>query len=157
MRDDENDKDIVVEIANNCRQVRFNSGRLTKLVRTVCRRFGLTRVMVSIAVVDDKTLQKINKEFLGRNSKTDVISFDLSDEGTMAKSIEVVVNAERALRQAQSRGHSAQAELALYVVHGLLHNLGFDDSTQKQAQKMHNTEDKILQEFGYGLVYNNGK
>ena len=59
-----------------------------------------------------------------------------------------------AVRQANQRGHSSEAELALYITHGLLHNLGFDDSTKKQARKMHETEDKILQEFGYGIVYN---
>ncbi len=59
-----------------------------------------------------------------------------------------------ALRQADLRGHSSQAELALYITHGLLHNLGFDDSTEDKAKKMHDMEDKILQQLGYGLVYN---
>jgi probable rRNA maturation factor len=59
-----------------------------------------------------------------------------------------------AVRQANLRGHTSEAELALYITHGLLHNLGFDDSAENQARKMHETEDEILQEFGYGMVYN---
>jgi len=59
-----------------------------------------------------------------------------------------------AVRQAKQRGHSTEAELALYVTHGLLHNLGFDDATQSGAKKIHEEEDKILQQLGYGLVYN---
>jgi probable rRNA maturation factor len=59
-----------------------------------------------------------------------------------------------AVRQANLRGHSSEAELALYITHGLLHNLGFDDSTQGQAEKMHNIENEILQQLGYGPIYN---
>jgi probable rRNA maturation factor len=59
-----------------------------------------------------------------------------------------------ALRQANSRGHSSEAEIALYITHGLLHNLGFDDSTEPKAKNMHDIEDNILQQLGYGLVYN---
>jgi probable rRNA maturation factor len=57
-----------------------------------------------------------------------------------------------AAREANVRGHSGEAELALYITHGLLHNLGFDDSTKRQAAKMHRTEDEILQQFGYGHI-----
>jgi len=57
-------------------------------------------------------------------------------------------------REAARRGHSAEAELALYVTHGLLHNLGFNDATAAQARKMHRMEDEILQHLGYGFVYN---
>jgi probable rRNA maturation factor len=76
------------------------------------------------------------------------------DKKNSAKSFELVVNGETAVRQAKLRGHSSEAELALYITHGLLHNLGFDDSTKKKAEKMHSTEDKILRQFGYGPVYN---
>ncbi len=44
--------------------------------------------------------------------------------------------------------------MALYITHGLLHNLGFDDADPEQARRMHAAEDEILQDFGYGLVYN---
>ena len=71
-----------------------------------------------------------------------------------AKVFDIAVNAEMAQRQAQVAGHSAESELALYFLHGLLHNLGFDDATNEQASKMHKTEDEILEKFGYGVVYN---
>jgi probable rRNA maturation factor len=64
-----------------------------------------------------------------------------------------VVNGEKAKSQAARRGHCAQAELALYITHGLLHNLGFDDLLPKKANEMHRLEDEILQQQGFGLVY----
>ena len=82
------------------------------------------------------------------------MSFDLSENDQPEKSFELLVNGEKALEEANVRGHSSQAELALYITHGLLHQLGFDDSDKEQAKKMHDTEDEILQQQGFGLVYN---
>ena len=50
-------------------------------------------------------------------------------------------------------GHSAEAEIALYITHGLLHNLGFDDASEQQAEEMHRMEDEILQQAGFGTVF----
>jgi len=147
------EQDIVVQIAKNFKDIDVNLPKLKKLVKAVCTRFKLSKATVSIAIVDDAEIRKLNKQFLNRSSTTDCLSFNLSDDDAR-KSFELVVNAEKAVKEANLRGHSSEAELALYVIHGLLHNLGFDDSTQDQAKKMHDTEDEILQQLGYGLVYN---
>jgi len=147
------EQDIVVQIAKNFKDIDVNMPRLKKLVKAVCTRFKLSKATVSIAIVDDAEIRKLNKQFLNRNCPTDCLSFNLSDDDTR-KSFELVVNAEKAVKEANLRGHSSEAELALYITHGLLHNLGFDDSTQGQAKKMHDAEDEILQQLGYGLVYN---
>jgi len=152
----------IVQIAKNFKDIDVSLSKLKKLVKTILDCFNPPRrinpcqsksTVVSIAIVSDAEIRKMNKRFLNRNCSTDVISFDLSDEKDQ-KLFELVVNGEMAVRQAKRRGHSGEAELALYVTHGLLHNLGFDDTTQSQAKKMHEEEDKILQQIGYGLVYN---
>ncbi|MCK4997930.1 MAG: rRNA maturation RNase YbeY, partial [Anaerohalosphaera sp.] len=66
------------------------------------------------------------------------------------------VNAEQAERQAIKRGHSGESELALYVVHGLLHNLGFDDIDERDAIEMHRMEDEILKSTNYGITFASG-
>ena len=154
-------QDIVVQIATNFKGINVCLPKLKKLVKTICNRFTRhetrdTRYEISIAIVDDAEIRNINSQFLNRQSTCDCLSFDLSDdEGSRSsKLFELVVNGEMAVEQANLRGHSSEAELALYITHGLLHNLGFDDSTQSGAQKMHDTEDEILQQLGYGPVYN---
>jgi len=144
----------VVEIIQSCKAVAIDTDGLEKLVKSICSRFTVEKATISIAVVNDADITRVNKEFLNRDYATDVISFNLSNETDQARTFELVVNADKAKRQGQLRGHSPQAELALYVVHGLLHNLGFDDAKPGQADKMHALEDEILQEFGYGTVYN---
>ncbi len=178
------EQDIVVQIAKNFSGLDVDLPKLKKLVKAVCNRFKLSKATVSIAIVDDAEIRRVNEQFLSCDSTTDCLSFNLSDDETQApgrrgsqtqkkrvrgrnerrlgfsqpsKLFELVVNGEMAVKEANLRGHSSEAELALYVTHGLLHNLGFDDSTQAQAKKMHHTEDQLLQQLGYGLVYNKSK
>jgi len=145
-------KNIVVQVVKNFENIDVSLPELKKLVKTVCNRFGLPRVTVSIAIVNDAQIRKINKKFLNRNRTSDCLSFDLSD--SPHKLFELIVNGETAVREANLRSHSSKAELALYIIHGLLHNIGFDDSTKEKAKKMHDAEDEILQQLGYGFVYN---
>lgn len=150
-------QDTLVKINKTFENVTFNSRKLKKLAEIICSRFSKqsrpATYEVGIAVVGNKQIQKINKKFLGRDKPTDCISFDLSDDGC-CRTFELVINGEMAKTQARLHSHSAEAELALYIVHGLLHNLGFDDASRRQAEKMHRAEDEILNEFGYGPVYN---
>jgi probable rRNA maturation factor len=163
------EQNIIVQIAKNFKNINVSVPKLKKVAKAICNRFSIddkrdTRYEISITIVDDTQIRKLNSRFLNRKTTTDCLSFDLSDdekksavENQIPKIFELVVNGEMAVREAKLRGHSSEAELALYITHGLLHNLGFDDSTQSQARKMHDTEDEILQQLGYGLVYNKRK
>ncbi len=159
------DQDIVIQITGNFKTTDVSLSRLEELAKAVCSRFASPRTAqaryeVSIAIVDDSEIRELNSRFLNHQTITDCLSFDLSDdekskiENRRSKIFDLVVNGEMAVRQADLRGHSSEAELALYITHGLLHNLGFDDQTSDQARTMHETEDEILQQMGYGFVYN---
>jgi probable rRNA maturation factor len=153
------DQDIVIQIIKKFNGIDISELKIKQLTKVLCSRFAKhkpaeTKYEISIAIVDDNQIRELNKQFLDSKAATDCLSFDLSDDEEGPKILDLIVNGEMAVRQANLRGHSSQAELALYIAHGLLHNLGFDDSTKSRARKMHETEDEILQEFGYGLVYN---
>lgn len=144
---------IIIHLTKSFQGIGVSLPKLKKLAKAVCGRFEILKAAVSIALIDNAEIRKANKRFLGRDSTTDCLSFNLSDDKN-GKSFEILVNVEKAAREAAHRGHSSEAELALYIIHGLLHQLGFDDSTVKLAKKMHLAEDEILQQFGYGAVYN---
>jgi len=153
------DPDIVIRIIKNFEGIDIPPLKIKQMAKAICYRFGRnepadTRYEISIAIAGDNEIRELNREFLNSKATTDCLSFDLSDDDKGLKIFDLVVNGEMAVRQANERGHSNEAELALYITHGLLHNLGFDDSAKSQARKMHETEDEILQEFGYGIVYN---
>lgn len=135
--------------------VRLNNKRLTALLRSVCRHFRIKNAVIEIEIANNSRIRQINRKYLKKNRTTDCISFDLSEK-TGKKLFLIIVNAQIAARQARKRRHRQEAELFLYTLHGLLHNLGFDDSTKQAAALMHKTEDKFLHKIGLGLVYNSG-
>ncbi len=148
------DREIIVQITQSFDEIDIDVAKLEKLVKEICGRFDLSEATVSIAILDDAGVIEVNKKFLNSSADTDVISFDLSNEDAESgRLFELVVNGQKAVEQAALRGHSALAEAALYITHGLLHNLGFDDSSAEKAKKMHDTEDEILQQMGFGVVY----
>lgn len=147
---------ITIEIKQPFAGAPAEPAKLRRLVRAICKRLAVSRAVVSIGVVDDAQMRRLNAKFLHRRGNTDSLSFDLSDEANPEEPrvFDLIVNGELAAREAARRGHAAEAELALYVAHGLLHQLGFDDATEAQAARMHRTEDEILKHLSYGLVYN---
>jgi probable rRNA maturation factor len=162
------DRAIAVRITKGFGNIEISTPKLRKLIRAVCNRFRRPEppdagYEISLAIVDDVHIRELSGRFLDRNATTDCLSFDLSDQdasetgASHSRVLEIVVNGQMAVRQAGLRGHSAEAELALYITHGLLHQFGFDDATDGAARKMHDVEDEILQQFGYGPVYNKNK
>lgn len=147
------DSGILVHISDSCKRTKFSTAKIEQLIKAICLRFGLTHVVISVAIVTDEQIQRLNVQFLKQDALTDCLSFDLSDEAIEPRSFELVVNGEMAVREARKRAHPPQAELALYLTHSLLHQLGFDDKRAQDADKMHQTENQILQDLGYPLVY----
>ena len=84
-----------------------------------------------------------------------MLSFDLRDaeDGQPAIDGEIVMSVDMAVKQARERGHTPEAELALYAVHGTLHLLGYDDRRKADATRMHEVDDEILSSIGFGAVY----
>ena len=130
-----------------------DTNQIELAVEKICGDFKADRTQVNIKIVGDAEIKKINQKFLNEDKITDVISFDLTDDAQQGRIFDIVVNAELAQRQSQNRNHRPQAELMLYIVHGLLHNFGFDDTTASEAAVMHKQEDDILEQLGFGRVF----
>ena len=144
---------IDVEIHQSFEGIDLDQGAIETLIETVCHAYQVTDALVSIAVIDDVETCRLNVQYLNHEGSTDCFSFDLTDETDKRHHFEVIVNGEMAIEQARLRGHSDQAELALYMTHGMLHNLGHDDLAEDEAKKMHAEEDRILAGLGYGTIY----
>ncbi|UCG33562.1 MAG: rRNA maturation RNase YbeY, partial [Phycisphaerales bacterium] len=89
------------------------------------RQHRVSACRLSLAVVDDARIAALNADYRGHTGPTDCLAFDLSDDHqTDDVEGEIVVSWETARREAAARKLSFQAELTLYVIHGLLHLLG---------------------------------
>ena len=116
---------------------------------------ALLRARIGVMVVDDAQISRLKEQYFGFAQATDVISFNLTDENSDSVQLDcdLVVNAAVAHRQGPARHGSALAELLLYITHGLLHQLGYDDSGPDDAAVMHAREDELLGQLGFGGVY----
>ena len=81
---------------------------------------------LSLAIVSDRRMRALNRQFRGKDAVTDVLSFPSDERGFMG---DIVVAAGVATRQARDAGHSVQTELKVLALHGLLHLLGYDHET----------------------------
>ncbi len=97
---------------------------------------------VSLLLTDDAGIAALHARHLDDATPTDVMSFDV--DGTA----EIVVSVTTARRVAKQRGHAPRAELALYIVHGLLHVLGHDDKAPRARARMRIAESQVLQQLG---------
>jgi probable rRNA maturation factor len=100
---------------------------------------------ISIALVDNDTIHRLNAKHLGHDWPTDVITFPLSVASDLTLSGELVVSAQMALTSAREIGSDARRELALYLVHGLLHLCGYDDSNEAAAAAMNRRQFELLE------------
>ena len=112
---------------------------------------------IAVTVVGDGRMGDLHRRYKGDPTSTDVLSFDLGagDDGEPGVlDADVVVCLDEAARQAgRRRGHPVRDELLLYALHGTLHLLGYDDTDDRSARRMHRRENELLAEAGYGEVY----
>jgi probable rRNA maturation factor len=137
-----------ISIASPQESVSVDRGRMREIVRTVLDGENEPQAEISLAFVDNATIHNLNKRYLQHDEPTDVLSFPLSERGAAKLSGELVIGVEVAVAQARERGHAVEAELALYVIHGLLHLCGYDDHADTDARKMRERERHYLQLLG---------
>jgi probable rRNA maturation factor len=94
---------------------------------------------LGIVLVDDATIAKLNSQYHAMSGPTDVLSFDYGEgQG------ELIISVECAIRQARRFRTTPERELALYVVHGILHLHGYDDQTPNDRRRMRTVERRLM-------------
>ncbi len=130
----------MIEVMLN-NEVGFNAPEKTivETVRCVLLDHMVRRGEVSLAIIDDATMQRLNRIHLQHDYPTDVLSFLLHRDQDMLEG-EVIVSAETAVRAARDYNWTEANELLLYALHGTLHLVGYDDHTQADRQAMRDCE-----------------
>ena len=124
-----------------------NEARLTAAATAVLEDSEFSSAAISFAIVDDDTIHELNRRHLDHDWPTDVLSFVLEDDGDHLEG-EVILSADTAASAADEIGNSAADEQLLYVIHGMLHLIGYDDKSDADAQEMRSAEARYLQQFG---------
>ena len=153
-----------IQIANMQDQVEIDESRLQQIAENTLAAEQVAAAEISIAIIDNARIRVLNRRHLDHDYETDVLSFLLECEESAApeqsarmapvedsplgrgKRIggEVVLSAEMAAATADDFDWSPHDEIVLYLVHGLLHLVGYDDGSDTQRRKMRSRERSLL-------------
>ena len=110
---------------------------------------------LTIVLADDAHLHELNRDYLGVDAPTDVLSFPASemDPQTGSRYIgDIIISVPYAAKGAAKAGHPVESELQLLVVHGVLHLLGHDHAEPKEKAKMWKAQAEVLKSLGLGNI-----
>jgi len=122
----------------------------SKIKKTVLQTLKAEKIIrtgqITICLVTDKTIRAMNLKHLHKNEPTDVLAFALQSPNPKNADIlaDIAVSTERALDNAKALGSCPLYEIHLYVVHGTLHILGYDDNNQRAKRIMLEKASNIL-------------
>lgn len=129
---------MTIEI-NNFTFKKFNQNKIKKKVQKIIKKIKLPFSDLSIAIVTESEIKKLNKKYRHKNKITDVLSFNYEDSG------EIVICLKQAEKQAKKAGYFAAKELTILLIHAILHLKGYDhEKNKKQARIMQKKEQGIL-------------
>lgn len=129
----------------------LDAERLKKFMMLVLRSNGITKCTVSVIFIDDVKMSELNERYKKRKGTTDVLSFNLSDNGRDEVEGEVYISLERAKEQSVDYGVSVSEEIIRLVTHGLLHLAGWVHNSEKEYETMtRETEHFVASFFGDG-------
>jgi len=111
---------------------------------------------VGLVFTDSETARRLNRDYRGTDEPTDVLafymlpqkgaddSFALPPDG-VTRLGEVIISYPQAVEQAREQGHSTEKELALLIIHGILHLLGYDHEEPEEEAEMRTREKELLE------------
>ncbi|XXF80537.1 rRNA maturation RNase YbeY [Myxococcaceae bacterium GXIMD 01537] len=141
---------VTVQVAHS--QGKEMAKPLSALARTFLDRLELKDCELSLSLVGDRAIRRLNRTWRKKDKPTDVLSFPAGElpKGTPGPRQlgDVVISLDTAKRQAKEYSRTLDQEVARYLAHGVLHLLGHDHETARDARKMAALEEKLLGESG---------
>ncbi|HXV78519.1 MAG TPA: rRNA maturation RNase YbeY [Candidatus Binatia bacterium] len=139
-----------VEIVRRVRGRAFSASQLKKMALAALKLVDQDQSELSVVLVDNAGIRRLNARFRARDYPTDVLSFPAGDALPTGVRLlgDVVISVEKAKEQAKERRRSLKEEMALLLIHGIVHLLGYDhERSAKEARLMGRLEKKIYREL----------
>jgi len=132
---------IVIAVTRAYKNISFSGSAVKSIVEFVCKKEKVRNAELSFVIVNDRTIQTINKKFLNHDYVTDVITFPLEPKTINA---EIYINTQQAQRQSKENAVTVKNEITRLVVHGILHAIGYDDTTAVTQKKMNSIQERYV-------------
>ncbi|MDO8675583.1 MAG: rRNA maturation RNase YbeY [Candidatus Omnitrophota bacterium] len=150
-------------ISNFQRKIPIPVPKVRTALRSACRKLKFNFADLSVVFVGEKRMRRLNREYLGHDYVTDVLSFPNASVGNPEHTCldprqkhsgvtaggEIIICPAVAARNAKRYGNTFERELILYVVHGILHLCGYDDRSPEDVKRMRRKEQEIMELWGH--------
>ncbi len=157
-------KRFQIDVSDSQTRVSVDPARLEAIAAEVLAREGVVSAEISVALIDGATMRQLNRRHLNHDYDTDVLSFLLDCQAAASveaeprgtgKAIdgEILISTDIAASVADEFGWSVESEVVLYLVHGLLHLIGYDDLSDEEQLLMRDRERFHLQRWNLSPVY----
>lgn len=138
-----------VSVRSRLKRTRIDADAAARFARFVMGRMGCGRdAELSVLFVGSRAIRRLNMEYRGVDRTTDVLAFPLGDRRGASRPSgalgDVVVSVDRARRCARRLKTTVNAELLLYLAHGILHLCGFDDRGASERREMERRQEELL-------------
>lgn len=143
-----------IQIDNDQKDIKIDQRKIRATTTTLLKYLDCADKEVSLSFVNDKTIQKLNKQYRSKDKPTNVLSFSLQEGefGNINPHVlgDIVISADIAKTDAAKNARSFEQEIDFLIIHGLLHLLGYDHegSTKEEAKHMQKKEKEL-----FGLLY----
>ena len=146
---------IAAEVGPRFRNV-VDAAWLHDVVARVLAAEGVAQAEVGVVATGDAVVRDLNRRYRGEDAPTDVLSFALREDaedfvlppGESMRLGDVIISLPAARRQARQAGHSVEREVALLLIHGVLHLLGYDHAVEMEERLMKSREAALLSSLG---------
>jgi probable rRNA maturation factor len=129
---------LKVAIGNRQRRHRVEAKRIRKLAERTLNALGFIDSELSVTIVGDKSIRRLNRDYRGFDKPTNVLSFPMSagDFADVNPELlgDVVISADTAFREAEEQGISFFERLGFLLLHGILHVTGYDHERSGEAE-----------------------
>jgi probable rRNA maturation factor len=145
-----------LQIRNNQNKIKINKRKIRGTVLKILKILDCVDKEISLSFVDDENIKQLNKQYLGRDKATNVISFSLqegeySDINPQIMG-DIIVSVETAQRDAIKGNLTVTQEFEFLIIHGILHLLGYnhENTTKKETNKMRQKEKDLFNAINGG-------
>lgn len=142
---------VAVTVQNLQKTLSLNVNSVENTIRNILKFCRVSKAELAFVFVSRQKIAALNKQFLGRAYATDVLAFDLRDNRKEKLRGDIIISTDAVIKQSGQFGQPLSRELALYMIHGILHLLGYDDHSPKDIAKMRAEEQRVLKLLGHQI------
>lgn len=121
---------MAIYLSNRQKALPINTAKLRRRLARLLRELGLTEADLSVTIVDDPAIAEVNRDYRGVDAPTNVLAFAMEEgeplPGAPRVLGDVLISAETIMREAPPLGYTEAGMFYFYLIHGLLHLIGYD-------------------------------